>query len=97
MADKKFSLSKALDFSGLQWFKSFKIGFMILGIGFVGLTIYRGWFMKTTSSKQIFSGKVEKVVVHEEQDRGIQPFFEVYTSLETSGEWIGGIRVGVHW
>ena len=95
---EKFSIIKAGKslINGLSWFKALMIGLKILGIAFIGLTIYRAFFLETKSQTQIFKGKVGKVEIRQDMKKTLIPFAEVYTEQRSNDKNLNfGVRCGI--
>lgn len=92
-----FSISKAIKsfFSGLDWFKALMIGLKILGIAFIGLTIYRAYFMETQSQTQIFRGNVKQVTIRQDRKKTFIPFIEGGVEKNNQTEFETYMRAGL--
>lgn len=92
-----FSISKAIKsfFSGLDWFKALMIGLKILGIAFIGLTIYRAYFMETQSQTQIFRGNVKQVTIRQDRKKVFIPFIEGGVEKNNQTEFETYMRAGL--
>jgi hypothetical protein len=104
MADEeKFSLVKFISSFGqlLPWVKTVRYVLGFLGVGFIGLTIYRAYFMPTTKQiTQIIAQSGAQVTV--DQKRGekkfgieIHPFVEGYGFAESDNRKGAGGRIGM--
>jgi len=99
-----FSLIKAGKsfISGLDWFKSIMIGLKIVGVLFIGITIWRAWFMPTNKQTQktaivVQSGGTLKLDQSQKQGAGKKEksiFTELYIQGDTDKEVEGGFRLG---
>ncbi len=102
---EKFDLFKFLGsfFQVLPWVKNIRFVIGIALIGFVGLTIYRAFFMPTQTTKQvtqIVAQSGSKVTVdqkHEEKcsGLGVHPFVEGYGFAESDKRTGAGGRAGL--
>ncbi len=104
---EKFSLLKFAGsfFQLLPWVKNLRYAAGIALVGFIGLTIYRAFFMPTESTRQetrIIAQRGAQVTIdqkREEKKRGIElhPFVEGYGFVESDDRkgvgGRGGIRV----
>lgn len=104
MADlEKFSLLKFLgSFTQvLPWVKTLRYTLGILGVGFIGLTIYRAYFMPTKREvTQIVaqSGSHVKIEQKKEEKKSnitISPFVEGYGFAESNDRKGVGAKAGV--
>jgi len=103
---EKFSLLKFAGsfFQLLPWVKNLRYVVGIALVGFVGLTIYRAFFMPTESTRQethIIAQRGAQVTIdqkHEEKKHGIElhPFIEGYGFVESDDRKGVGGRGGVH-
>lgn len=102
---EKFSLLKFAGsfFQLLSWVKTLRYAAGIALIGFVGLTIYRAFFMPTESTKQethIIAQPGAQVTVDqkkEEKKSGIEvsPFVESYGFAESDDRKGVGAKAGI--
>jgi hypothetical protein len=102
---EKFSLLKFVGsfFQFLPWVKTLRYAAGIALIGFVGLTIYRAFFMPTESTKQethIIAQPGAQVTVDQkkqEKKSGIEvsPFVEGYGFVESDERKGVGAKAGV--
>jgi len=102
---EKFSFLKFFGsfFQVLPWIKTIRIFLGILGISFIGLTIYRAYFMPTQTTKQvthIIAQPGAQVTVDqkkEEKKSGIEisPFVEGYGFAESDNRKGVGAKAGV--
>ena len=98
---EKFSFLKFFGsfFQVLPWIKTIRILLGILGISFIGLTIYRAYFMPT--KKEIThivaetGSHVTYQVKKEREGISVNPFVEGYGFAETDKRMGAGVRVGV--
>ena len=106
MADQeKFSLFKFLGsfFQVLPWVKNIRYVIGIALVGFVGLTVYRAFFMPTQTTKQethIIAQPGSQVTIdqkREEKKPGIEvrPFVEGYGFAESDDRKGVGAKAGV--
>ena len=106
MADQeKFSLLKFLGsfFQWLPWVKTARYAVGLALIGFVGITIYRAFFMPTQTTKQethIIAQTGSQVTIdqkREEKKPGIEvrPFVEGYGFAESDDRKGVGAKAGV--
>ena len=90
-----------MEFTRIKAF--FKLPFLqiilwIVSLSFLGITIYRGWFMRTNMSKQeviVQAGGVNVGQQNVEPKKKLEPFFEPYVQVDTKGEFVGGIKGGI--
>ena len=101
---ERFSLVKFIASFGqfLPWVKTARYALGFLGIGFIGLTIYRAYFMPTTKQfTQIVAQPGSQVTVIEEKKKetkklfSIHPFVEGYGFAETDNRNGLGARAGI--
>ncbi len=101
---EKFNLFKfAGSFSQLlPWVKTVRYALGFLGIGFIGLTIYRAYFMPTNKQvTQIVAQSGSQVTVVEEKKKemkkffNIRPFVEGYGFVESDNRKGAGGRAGI--
>jgi len=98
---EKFSILKLFGsfFQVLPWIKTIRIFLGILGIGFIGLTIYRAYFMPTKKEvTHIVAEKGSHVTYQERKEKdgiSVNPFVEVYGFAETDKRVGAGVRAGV--
>lgn len=89
MAEKeRFSLLKFAGsfFQFLPWVKTARYAIGILGIGFIGLTIYRAYFMPTTKQvTQIVAHPGSQVTVIEDKKKDTKKLFALYPFIEGYG------------
>ena len=98
---EKFSFLKFFGsfFQVLPWIKTIRILLGILGISFIGLTIYRAYFMPT--KKEIThivaetGSHVTYQVKKEKEGISVSPFVEGYGFAETDKRVGAGVRAGV--
>jgi hypothetical protein len=103
--EEKFNLLKFLGsfFQFLPWVKTLRYAAGIALIGFIGLTIYRAFFMPTESTKQethIIAQQGAQVTIdqkREEKKPGIEviPFVEGYGFAESDNRKGVGGKAGV--
>ncbi len=102
MADlEKFSILK---FFGsftqvLPWIKTLRYVLGILGVGFIGLTIYRAYFMPTKREvTQIVAEAGSRVSLIRREEKGgitVTPFIEGYGFAESDKRTGAGAKAGV--
>lgn len=101
---EKFSLIKFIASFGqfLPWVKTARYALGILGIGFIGLTIYRAYFMPTTKQvTHIVAQPGSQVTVIEEKKKetkklfALHPFVEGYGFAESDGRNGFGAKAGI--
>ncbi len=101
---ERFSLIKFIASFGqfLPWVKTARYALGFLGIGFIGLTIYRAYFMPTNKQvTQIVAQPGSQVTVVEEKKKetkklfSIHPFVEGYGFAETDKRNGFGGRAGI--
>jgi len=102
MADaEKFDLLKFLGsfFQTLPWIKTARYVLGILGVGFIGLTIYRAYFMPTRKEvTQIVAQSGSHVSLTKREDKKgitVTPFIEGYGFAESDKRTGAGARAGV--
>ena len=104
MADlEKFNLFKFLGsfFQVLPWVKTARYVLGILGIGFIGLTIYRAYFMPTKKEvTQIVAQAGSHVKIEQKREDkksgvSISPFVEGYGFAESNDRKGIGAKAGV--
>ena len=104
MADaEKFDLLKFLGsfFQMLPWIKTARYVLGILGVGFIGLTIYRAYFMPTRKEvTQIVaqSGSHVKIEQKKEEKKSgisVSPFVEGYGFAESNDRKGVGAKAGI--
>lgn len=86
--EEKFSLSKFIASFGqfLPWIKTARYALGILGVGFIGLTIYRAYFMPTNKQvTQIVAQSGSQVTVVEEKKKDAKRFFSIHPFVEGYG------------
>ena len=69
-----------------------------LALTFLGITIYRGWFMKTNVSHQtvvVQEGGTNIGQQNLEPKKRFEPFFEFGPEINTKGEFRGYLRCGL--
>ncbi len=102
--EEKFSLGKFLSSFGqlLPWVKTARYALGFLGIGFIGLTIYRAYFMPTNKQvTQIVAQPGSQVTVVEDKKKetkklfALHPFVEGYGFTETDNRSGFGARAGI--
>ncbi|MDD5422054.1 MAG: hypothetical protein WC419_07315 [Candidatus Omnitrophota bacterium] len=83
----------------LPWVKTIRYALGILGVGFIGLTIYRAYFMPTKREvTQIVAEAGSRVsLIRKEDKKGITvtPFIEGYGFAESDKRTGAGAKVGV--
>jgi hypothetical protein len=85
---EKFSLVKFIASFGqfLPWVKTARYALGILGVGFIGLTIYRAYFMPTTKQvTQIVAQPGSQVTLVEEKKKENKKLFNLYPFAEGHG------------
>jgi hypothetical protein len=101
---EKFSLIKFIASFGqfLPWVKTARYALGFLGIGFIGLTIYRAYFMPTTKHvTQIVAQPGSQVTVVEDKKKetkrpfNLHPFIEGYGFAESDGRNGFGAKAGI--
>lgn len=101
---EKFSLIKFIASFGQfwPWVKTARYALGILGIGFIGLTIYRAYFMPTTKQvTHIVAQPGSQVTVIEEKKKetkklfALHPFVEGYGFAESDGRNGFGAKAGI--
>lgn len=101
---EKFSLFKFIASFGqfLPWVKTARYALGFLGIGFIGLTIYRAYFMPTNKQvTQIVAQPGSQVTVIEEKKKetkklfALHPFVEGYGFTESDGRNGFGAKAGI--
>jgi len=101
---EKFSLLKFAGsfFQFLPWVKTIRYALGFLGVGFIGLTIYRAYFMPTNKQvTQIVAQSGSQVTVVEEKKKetkkffSIHPFVEGYGFVESDERKGAGAKAGV--
>lgn len=104
MADEeKFSLGKFIGSFGqfLPWVKTVRYALGILGVGFIGLTIYRAYFLPTTKNiTRIIAQPGSYVKVEEKKDKpdsrfSMKPFIEGYGFAESDKRTGFGAKAGI--
>lgn len=105
MADaEKFSLIKFIASFGqfLPWVKTARYALGFLGIGFIGLTIYRAYFLPATKNiTRIIAHPGSQVTVVDEKKKenkklfALHPFVEGYGFTESDGRTGAGAKAGV--
>jgi len=102
--EEKFSLLKFISSFGqfLPWVKTARYALGFLGIGFIGLTIYRAYFMPTTKQvTHIVAQSGSRVTVIEEKKKeskkffALHPFVEGYGFVESDGRNGFGAKAGI--
>jgi len=102
--NEKFSLFKFAGsfFQLLPWVKTLRYGLGFLGIAFIGLTIYRAYFMPTNKQvTQVIAQPGSHVTVIEEKKKenkklfSLHPFAEGYGFAESDSRKGVGARAGV--
>ncbi|MFA5143995.1 MAG: hypothetical protein WC522_07530 [Candidatus Omnitrophota bacterium] len=83
----------------LPWVKTLRYTLGILGVGFIGLTIYRAYFMPTKREvTQIVAEAGSRVsLIRREDKRGITvtPFIEGYGFAESDKRTGAGAKAGI--
>ena len=86
----------------LPWVKTVRYALGFLGVGFIGLTIYRAYFMPTNKQvTQIVAQSGSQVTVVEEKKKenkkllSIHPFVEGYGFVESDERKGAGAKAGV--
>ena len=101
---ERFSLIKFIASFGqfLPWVKTARYVLGFLGIGFIGLTIYRAYFMPTTKQiTQIVAQPGSQVTLVEEKKKenkklfSLYPFAEGYGFAESDGRNGFGAKAGI--
>lgn len=101
---EKFSLIKFIASFGqlLPWVKTARYVLGFLGIGFIGLTIYRAYFMPTNKQvTQIVAQPGSQVTIVEEKKKetkklfALHPFIEGYGFAESDGRNGFGAKAGI--
>lgn len=104
MADaEKFDLFKFLGsfFQVIPWIKTVRYVLGILGIGFIGLTIYRAYFMPTKKEvTQIVAQSGSHVNIEQKKEEkksniSVSPFVEGYGFAESNDRKGVGAKAGV--
>ncbi len=97
---ESFNWIKAVDLSPLLWFKAIKTGLLLSGIVFIGVTIYRAYFLRTVLQKQTttFRGQVGQVIVQAPKagNGRLRPFIALYgeTRLQDPQDLSVGVQIG---
>jgi len=103
-----FSVKKFFDFGLLTWLKAFKFGLILAGVAFIGITIWRAYFMPTNTQSQETAIRVERggtLNLTQSQKQEIKKkkwwvpsiFGEVYGFTETDGRMGLGAKGGLRW
>ncbi len=101
---EKFSLLKFVGsfFQFLPWIKTARYALGILGIGFIGLTIYRAYFMPTSKTiNNIVAQPGSQVTLVEDKNKenkklfALHPFIEGYGFTESDGRNGFGGKAGI--
>ncbi len=82
----------------VPWVKTIRYAAGIAILLFVVFTIYRAYFMPTSSNKQtitIGKGGVANITQQTDAKKHWDTFVEPYIQLNTKGEWVGGLRCGL--
>ena len=83
----------------LPWIKTIRILLGILGISFIGLTIYRAYFMPTKKEVTHIVAESGSYVTYqankEKKGISVNPFVEGYGFVETDKRVGAGVRAGV--
>jgi len=100
---EKFDLFKFLGsfFQVIPWVKTARYILGILGVGFIGLTIYRAYFMPTRKEiTQIVAQSGSHVKIEQKQEErkssiSVSPFVEGYGFAESNNRKGVGAKAGV--
>jgi len=100
---EKFSLFKFAGsfFQFLPWVKTARYALGLLGVGFIGLTIYRAYFMSTNKTiNNIVAQSGSHVTVEERKEEkkkwfSIHPFLEGYGFVESDDRKGVGGKAGI--
>ncbi len=103
--EEKFSLVKFISSFGqfLPWVKTARYVLGFLGIAFIGLTIYRAYFIPTNTTKQIthiIAQPGSNVTVEQRKEEkkslfSVHPFLEGYSFAESDGRNGFGAKAGI--
>lgn len=101
--EEKFSLVKFISSFGqfLPWVKTVRYALGILGVGFIGLTIYRAYFMptnKTVNNIVAEAGSHVSVETKKEEKKAwlsVHPFVEGYGFVESDARQGFGGKAGI--
>jgi hypothetical protein len=101
----KFNLKYFLTGAGMEdWYKALGMGWRLLLVAAIGLTIYKAYFVKTQTQRNMITAQPgSTVIIQQKQEEKKKtwwipsPFVDLYTFVESNDRKGFGTRFGGRW